>query len=743
MRRKQILDKALFSKLGEEYRSVDLPHTWNAIDGQDGGGDYHRGIGSYILELPDRREGKRMYIEFQGANHVATVYSNGTLLGTHEGGFSTFRFDLTDTLKKSGNTLSVDVSNARSDIYPQSADFTFFGGLYRQVSIIEVEEAHFDLLLDGTDGVFVTPFCTGRTRIDLFTVASDGCRIKVAIKDEKGNTVQSGECMAERHSIVNLSVASPRLWDGIKDPYLYTLNATLERDGEIVDEVSVSYGYRSFHVESDNGFFLNGVRMPLRGVSRHQDKLDKGWALSREDHEEDIAIIKEMGANSIRLAHYQHDQYFYDLCDRTGFVIWAEIPFISVFNRSKKAYDNTISQMRELIGQNYNHPSILFWGISNEITIGGESDALYMNLTKLNSMAKAMDPIRLTTMAEVSMLPKDSEHVYITDVLGYNHYFGWYVGDVEDNASWIDDFHKSNPDRPLGISEYGAEAVLSWHSAFPENHDYTEEYAAYYHHQLLKIFEKRPFLWSTYVWNMFDFASDARNEGGIKGRNNKGLVTYDRKVRKQAFYIYKAYWNSEPMVYVAGERFVNRAPDERDITVYSNCDRVTLIVNGVELAEKDVVDHMAVFENVPLERGANKISARADGVEGNEIVLNGVDEHDYRYDLPFGNEGANWFDDPEALKRRKRLAIKNGFLSIKDKLGTLLSDPEAKAIVAPLLTRIGQENAMMGDVMSSDGAMHEFMMRMRLDDLLKMASGTLPDSFRESLNEELQKIRKH
>ena len=503
---------------------------------------------------------------------MATVYCNHRELGTHKGGFSTFRFDLTPAMKAEGNVLTVVVSNAVSDIYPQTADFTFYGGLYRDVNFIEVNEAHFDLLKDGTAGVFVTPHASGNTRLDLFPVNAEGAYISVALKDAEGNTVAAGGAAAEEHTNILIDVKVPHLWNGMADPYCYTAEASIVKDDVILDTVTVTYGYRSFHVDPNTGFWLNGKNVPLHGVSRHQDRLDKGWAISKADHEEDVAIIKELGANTIRLAHYQHDQYFYDLCDHTGFALWAEIPFISRFIPIQEAYDNTISQMTELVAQNYNHPSIFFWGIANEILIGADNEPLRKNLRDLNQLAKSMDPSRLTTIAEVSGTPMNSEHVYITDVVSYNHYFGWYGGDVSQNGPWLDKFHELNPSVALGVSEYGAENIVKWHSATPMNHDYTEEYASHYHHEMLKTFATRPYLWSTHVWNCFDFAADARNEGGVIGRNNKGLVTYDRKLKKDAFYIYKAYWTTDPMVYVAGRRFADRAPEERNITVYTNCE---------------------------------------------------------------------------------------------------------------------------------------------------------------------------
>ena len=752
MRTETLLTKAMFAKQGDTPKEVNLPHTWNNLDGQDGNADYWRGLATYTIEIPKATEGKRQFIEFQGANHVVNVYCNNRYLGSHNGGFSTFRFDITDALKTPGkplgaggevadqgqvvNTVTVSVSNASSNIYPQSADFTFFGGLYRDVKFIETNDEHFSMLYHGTNGVYVTPHVAGKTRIDLYPKNAEGCKVKVELKDADGKVVAKGEEEATEHTVIKLDVTEPHLWNGLKDPYCYTCTAKLVKGLEEKDEVTVTYGYRGFHVDPNSGFYLNGVNTPLHGVSRHQDRLNKGWAISKEDHKEDLELIKEVGANTIRLAHYQHDQYFYDLCDHTGMVLWAEIPFISCFNPAKEAHDNTISQMTELVLQNYNHPSIFFWGISNEITIQGESEGLYQNLCELNALVKKLDPTRLTTMAEVSMVPMNSEHVYITDVLSYNHYFGWYVGDVEDNGPWFDKFHALNPDRCLGVSEYGAEAILSWHSAEPDNHDYTEEYAAHYHHEMLKTFAARPYLWSTHVWNMFDFAADARNEGGVKGRNNKGLVTYDRKIKKDAFFIYQAYWTDKPMIHVCGERFINRAPDERNITVYTNMDEVTLVVNGVEVATQKATDHCVVFENVGLSEGENKVTAKSGNVNANTITLKAVAEHDYSYDLPEGNQGANWFNDPAAIAARKALKYPKGYYSIKDKLGTLLENAETRKVLAETL----------GDKVTNAGSeygpdMKNFYMMMRLTDMLKM-TGDKASEIKVKLNEALTKIKK-
>ena len=746
MRMKTLLTQAAFAKMGGAAETVALPHTWNALDGQDGGADYWRGIGVYTIDLPNPTEGYKQYIELQGANHVATVYCNGRELGTHKGGFSTFRYDLTPAMKKEGNVLVVTVSNGVSEVYPQNADFTFYGGLYRDVNFIEVKDAHFDLLLDGTDAVFVTPHNVGKTRVDLFPVNAEGCMLKVALKDAEGNVVGEAETAAVPHAHVLIDVKNPHLWNGLADPYCYSAEASIVSGEEVMDTVTVTYGYRSFRVDAETGFYLNGKSLPLHGVARHQDRLNKGWAISKADHEEDIALIKELGANTIRLAHYQHDQYFYDLCDKAGFVLWAEIPFISQFIPGQAAYNNTISQMTELVAQNYNHPAICFWGISNEILIGADREDLRQNLRDLNELAKSMDPSRLTTMAQVSMTPMDSEHNFITDVVSYNHYFGWYGGDVEDNGPWLDKFHAMHPDKPLGVSEYGAENILMWHSAEPENHDYTEEYANHYHQEMLKTFAARPYLWATHQWNCFDFAADARNEGGVQGRNNKGLITYDRKEKKDAFYLYKAWWNPEPMVFVSGGRFVNRGPDaERNVIVYTNCEEVTLVVNGKDVATKKAEDHKIVFEGVVVD-GENVITAYAGDVKANEIKLNGVAEHDYSYDLPEGNEGANWFDDPELVELKKAFKYPKGYFSIKDKMGDLMANPEAAALMGQMMAAMAGGGGAGSAMMSSMGEMSEemmgFMKMMRLSDALKMAGDAVPLKVKLQINQALNQIKK-
>ena len=741
MRSITLLTTAQFTKTADDsaWQTVSLPHTWNNLDGQDGGADYDRGQYRYRIQLPAPTAGKRQFIQFEGANHVATVFCNGKELGSHEGGFSTFRFELTQALNQSDNLLEVLVDNRENHVYPQQADFTFFGGLYRNVSLLEVEPSHFDLMRHGSTGVFFTPKAEGDLRTDAFVCgAQQGDLVRLTVLDQQNNIVLEQTAAAAEHTVLEGKVENPHLWNGINDAYCYTARVELVRGETLLDQVDTLIGFRGFSVDADKGFFLNGRSYPLHGVSRHQDRQDLGWAISEQEHAEDMALIREVGANTIRLAHYQHDQYFYDLCDRAGMVLWAEIPFISMFIEGEAAKQNTISQMTELVMQNYNHPSIFFWGISNEISIGGESPELLENLKELNELTHKLNPTRLTTMAQVSMLDMESEHNQITDVLSYNHYFGWYMGDVSENGPWLDEFHQKYPNRPLGVSEYGCEAILSWHSEAPEVQDYTEEYQAYYHEEMLKTFATRPYLWSTHVWNMFDFAADARDEGGCKGRNNKGLVTYDRKTRKDSFFAYKAFWTTTPFVHVCGRRFMDRAPGQRDIKVYSNCPQVTLLVNGCEVASLKA-DKIFLFKDVILQNGVNEIIARAEGAADDVIYLNGVATPNSSYILPqeenSGDGVANWFDD---IAVSRKLEFPEGFFSIKDKMGEIMANPESAAVMDQVFSQMG------GGTMNAQSMknMLGMLKNMSVETILKMAGKKVPADAKYVLNDMLNKIKK-
>ncbi len=638
---------------------LSLPHTWNATDGQDGGADYFRGTCLYTKELcrTDLPEGHEIYLEINGANSSADVYLNGKLLVHHDGGYSTFRVNLTEHLSQE-NLLAIAVDNAPNDrVYPQFADFTFYGGLYRDVNLIAVAPTHFDLDYYGGRGLKVTPVMEGNdahVEIEVFVKAlGESDTIRYVIRDAEGNIVieKDSEVLLKEFVIENA-----HLWAGRPDPYLYTATVSIVRDGEEIDTVSTHFGCRSFKIDPNEGFILNGKFYPLRGVSRHQDRLGVGNALLPEHHDEDMSYIMELGATTIRLAHYQHDQYFYDLCDKNGLVIWAEIPYIS--KHLPGGRENTFNQMRELITQNYNHPSIVVWGLSNEITMNGASDPdLLDNHHKLNDLVHEMDKTRLTTMACVSMVSMDEDYVRIPDVVSYNHYFGWYGGTTSMNGPWFDMFHHKYPKQPTGCSEYGCEA-LNWHTSNPKQRDYTEEYQAFYHEELIKQFYTRPYLWATHVWNMFDFGADARSEGGENGQNHKGLMTFDRKYKKDAFYAYKAWLSDEPFVHLCGKRYVDRVEDVTEVTVYSNLREVELFANGESLGKVSAPDHFFYF-NVP-NVGETTLRAVA-GDCSDESVIRKVDTPNEDYILRESNAVINWFDitEPEG-----RLSLNSTFNDI-------------------------------------------------------------------------------
>ncbi|MBR6634998.1 MAG: glycoside hydrolase family 2 protein, partial [Clostridia bacterium] len=595
----------------------------------------------------------------------------------YDGGYSTFRVKIEDI--KDENTLAVAVDNSSNDrVYPQNADFTFYGGIYRDVKVIGVGEKHFDLDYYGSPAIMVTPEIKGKdavVEIKTFINDDDDCTVKYEIYAD-GEVIASA--VGEEDDEVKITIENVHLWDGLKDPYLYTAKATLVYKGEEVDEVSTRFGCRTFKIDPEKGFILNGREYPLRGVSRHQDRPGIGNALLPEHHKEDLDLILEMGANTIRLAHYQHSQVFYDLCDEAGLVLWAEIPYIS--KHMLKGYDNTVSQMKELVSQNYNHPSIVVWGLSNEITIAGANDPdLIRNHKKLNELCHEMDKTRLTTIASVSMCSIDAEYVHISDVLSYNHYFGWYGGTTDMNGPWFDEFHKKYPNKPIGISEYGCEA-LDWHTSTPAQGDYTEEYQAYYHEELIKQIAERPYLWATHVWNMFDFAADARAEGGENGMNHKGLVTFDRKYKKDSFYAYQAWLSDTPVLHLCSKRYIDRVEDVTRVTVYSNLDEVELFANGESVGKQKKGKYPFFYFNVK-NIGETTLTVKAGELEDTATIRK-VDKPNEAYIMKEEGEVINWFD----------ITMPDGRYSINDTIGDIMSSLGGKIAMVKILLKI--KNAM-------------------------------------------------
>ena len=617
--------------------AVDLPHTWNNIDGQDGGNDYWRGICIYKTRFAAPafdKNTQQVWLQFEGVNASAKVTLNGVEIARHDGGYSTFRADVTALLADS-NELIVEADNSKNDrVYPQKADFTFYGGIYRDVSLLGVNRNHIALDYLGGPGVQITPTVNGANAdIEVKTWMEGDGEVEFSIYDAAGAEVLTGK---GRDTTVTLE--HPHLWNGVRDPYLYTCAVRLVLNGEVQDEVRQRFGVRSFSVDPKQGFFLNGRPYPLHGVSRHQDRKGLGNAITREMHDEDMQLIKELGANTIRLAHYQHDQYFYDLCDEAGMVVWAEIPYIS--EHMPNGRENTISQMKELIVQNYNHACIVCWGVSNEITISTKDNRdMRDNHHVLNDLCHEMDKTRLTTLACYAMCGPFNPVAHITDLVSWNLYLGWYVPGLFLNDLWMDFFHLCYPNRALGFSEYGAEGMPNLHSSHPRRGDHTEEYQAIYHEYMLRCFDRHKWLWATHVWNMYDFAADARDQGGEPGMNHKGLVTFDRKTKKDSFYIYKAWWSDEPFVHICSKRYADRTENEIEVKVYSNQKQVSLYVNGEKLAEQEG-EHIFKFR-VKL-NGETKVQAVA-GDSIDDAIFRKVDAPNPDYKLTKKKStSANW-----------------------------------------------------------------------------------------------------
>lgn len=725
---------------------VSIPHTWNNYDGQNGEENYKRGYGYYIKKLlkPDIPEDYKIYLEFEGVNSIANVFINNELVTTHEGGYSTFNVEITDYFTDDIIEVVVEASNvATSHVYPQVADFTFYGGMYRKVNLVTLPQTHFNMNKYGAKDIFYTSkIDKSDAQIKVESSINNiqwSDQLRTFITDADGQIVSECYAPANKENITNLTVFDVHLWNGTKDPYLYTLTTQIIRGNDVIDEVVLNLGIREYYVDPSQGFFLNGESYPLRGVSRHQDKCKIGNALSLDDHIKDADIIKELGANTIRLAHYQHSEDFYNICDKYGFIVWAEIPFISVMNSDEKAHENAVSQLKELIYQNRNHPSIVCWGISNEITIGGNKEGLTNNLKYLNTLVHDLDASRLSTIAQVSMLPIDSDHNFITDVVSYNHYFGWYGGTFEQNEEWFDNFHSTYPEIPIGISEYGCEGIINWHSDNPINQDYTEEYQTAYHEYMAKMINERQYLWATHIWNMFDFGADNRNEGGIKGRNNKGLVSFDRKLKKDSFYVYKSYWSDSPFVHIAEKKFSHRDKEKIDIKVYSNQSKVSLYVDG-EFIDEISGANIFKFKNITLNNNDwTTVVAKSTDSKKDVAYFKLVDKLPDSYTKPREEEqisGAkNWFEEVNKDNIKDlTFTFEKEYFSIEDTVEDILNNSEAAEKVLAVITSITGMNV--------KASTFKMMNDLKLKELDTFINEGVDSVNMKLLNSELQKIKK-
>lgn len=616
---------------GTEVR-VDLPHTWNAQDALSGKIDYKRGIGNYEKNLFIRSEwkGKRLFIRFEGVNNIADVFVNRRHIGEHRGGYGAFIFEITGKVEYGKeNSILVRVNNGEQlDIMPLVGDFNFYGGIYRDVHLLITDETCISPLNYASPGVRLIQdsvshkYAKVRAVVDLSNGDSGNREVELNVRLLDGQRV-----VKEGTKKVNLSgnaamqqeftfeIDQPHLWNGRQDPFLYQAEVTLSRNGQMVDRVTQPLGLRFYRIDPDKGFFLNGKHLPLQGVCRHQDRSEVGNALRPQHHEEDAALMLEMGVNAVRLAHYPQATYFYDLMDKNGIIVWAEIPFVGPGGYNDKGFvdlpafrANGKEQLKELIRQHYNHPSICVWGLFNELTELGDNPVEYIK--ELNVLAHQEDPTRLTTSASNQM----GDLNFITDAIAWNRYDGWYGGTPADLGKWLDRMHKDHPEICIAISEYGAGASIyhqqdSLVKTVPTSWWHPENWQTYYHIENWKTISSRPYVWGSFVWNMFDFGAAHRTEGDRPGINDKGLVTFDRKVRKDAFYFYKANWNGEePMLYLTGKRNTARTQRLQTIIAFTNLSGAELFVNGKSYG-KATPDSYAILEwkNVELQPGENEI----------------------------------------------------------------------------------------------------------------------------------------
>ncbi len=657
---------------------VTLPHVWDIRSSQNGDGGYV-GPCAYTkqITLSADWKGKDIYLEVGAANSVAEVFVNGHPAGVHKGGYSLFRVNMTPWLDwEKENEIRIRVDNTpREDVYPIAADYTFFGGVYRDVNLIVADKTRFSLDDDGSDGIYATTGLSGESgfvKVECVVEEAADCRLWCQIFDQAGKLCADSAGDAKEGNIT-LSVANPMLWEGRGRACLYILVVKLMRDGRCLEERRVKFGFRTISLSAREGFLLNGNRLLLRGVARHQDREDRGWAVSRAEMEEDIGLIRELGANSVRLAHYQHAPYFYDLCDREGLVVWAEIPFISRLSHCPEAHDNAMQQLRELIKQNYNHPSICFWGIGNDLSMFGESEWVLDCAKSLNQLAKELDPGRITVCSQMMMLDSTSRFNQITDGVGYNIYYGWYIGECGDMDSWLTQMEETAK-FPVAVSEYGADGILQYQNNSPTKGDYSEGYQAYYHEQMLDIIRRHDKVWATYVWNLFDFASVSRSEGGVRGRNTKGLVTYDRKTKKDAYYLYQAEWSSEPVIHIAGKRYQKRAESQTSIRVYSNAGEVVLFVNGMKIGPMCRSGHIFWMNGISLQEGKNEILVKTERGDFDDTILYGekTDEPSYLY---------RHDTDKERRNTETEYRVRSGCYSVYDSLNDILLSEEARKAV--------------------------------------------------------------
>ena len=649
-----------------DWETVSLPHTWYREE------DPYHGLVLYRREIGVGKAWKKAFLEFEGADQRCRVFVNGKEIGEHNGAYARFRFPVPEAALKSGE-LRIEAlldNRVSADVSPNFGDFTIFGGLYRNVNLLVTSEDHFDYCFYGTDGVIaraaVQDDGSGLLALEphVCTEREDAC-IVYTLTGPEGEL--AAESTAPAKESVSLRVPEPKLWNGKKAPELYTLRAELQIDGETADEAEIRVGFRTVSMSPDDGLRLNGEHIKLCGVAKHQDRAGVFSAVSREQIDEDFALIREIGANAIRLSHYQHPQHTYDRCDEDGLLCWAEVPMLKM-TENGALYANIEQQLIELVLQNIHHPSIFCWGIQNEIGMFRDAPFMHEECRVLTALVKRLDPNRLVTAANLYNVKPASQLNAITDMVGYNLYFGWYYGEMPDYSKYLDNYHAQRPEMPLGISEYGVDCNVKLHSETPRVKDYSEEFQALWHETVYPVLQSKDYLWGSFIWNMFDFSSDRRSEGGVKYINGKGLVSHDRTLRKDAFYYYKAKWSAEPFVHLCASRFVRRARERIDVKIYTNLPRVTLWKDGEKIGiGENNGNGTVLLRDVALAPGINRLWAVSGDCE-DHCLFERVEKPEESYRLPEESGGAvrNWFlsDDD---------TVKEGYYSIMDTAEDVLS----------------------------------------------------------------------
>lgn len=742
-------DSWSFHKENEASEQVRIPHTYNSADGQSGTSMW-RGRGFYTrkLMITEADLKQSLFLEIGAAAMVSTVYINGQKVYENTCPYALYRMSINEYVNEGENQIEIVTDNSTNDaVYPQMADFSFYGGLYRDVKVIAAPKIHFDYLDGSRDGVQIRTVkeengscwkVVGTGSIVCEKAKSKG-KVRMLLLDQGEvvcETSASMEFSGKDMFSLSLEISDPHLWMGTEDPYLYQVKLELYEEKTVVEERSISTGFRTIQITSDQGLFLNGKHVKLRGVARHQDFGGVGNAVSKENMECDMQLIKEIGANSVRLSHYQHDDYFYQRCDEEGILVWAEVPFISIISENEAAEDNIREQMRRLILQCGNHTSVYCWGVQNEITIAGENEEIHAHVKRMSEYTKNLDPDRYTAEANIYSVANESPINRLAELVGYNLYYGWYYDTIPGLQKRLDEFHAACPDIPLLVTEYGVDTNPQYHSYEPKTKDYTEEYQLLFTDNALRSFEERPYFVGSYVWNLCDFGSANRDEGGKQGQNQKGLVTIDRKIKKDAFYLYKAYWSENPFVKLAGSRFVNRHKEKNTITVLTNLKKLELLVNGESVAKTETVNPMTHFEGILLSKGENQIVVRGYDAQGNlyedQMILNYTEEEDKNYQYVKKDEGGNvinWFEKFDLTDAEEIQLDPEGFSSA-DKVGTIMKNPEGEKVILKYFGTMVEHPKF------------AMMKAMTLDAMGKLKNLGIPQELITVINKELNQIKK-